>query len=75
MSRVLTNDLTVLERASLASKHDGTFRPGHGEYAAARRMLKRGYLKYAGVSVMWPYVTFVITDAGLKHLSRENESA
>jgi hypothetical protein len=69
MSTTAKNQLDVLEAAALEAKRGGTYRPLRGQYTAARRLERRGYLKEAGTSAMWPHYLFVITAAGERVLA------
>lgn len=58
----------LLAKALWASTRGDSIRPLHGQYAAAKRLCKQGYLVEAGVAVMWPYVLFALTPAGRSKL-------
>lgn len=69
MSRTERNQLDVLRGAAREAERGGTYRPLHGQFTAARKLKRQGYLKEAGTSAMWPHYLFVITDAGLRVLA------
>lgn len=60
-------DIEVLRRA--ATSRTDTFRPWRGAFGRSSRLCREGYLKNAGSSVMPPYVTYVITDAGRRAIA------
>lgn len=64
ISRAAKTEEEVLRRARAASECGDTIRPLHGEMAAVRRLLKRGLLVEAGVSVMWPHKLFALSKQG-----------
>jgi hypothetical protein len=67
MSKIDKNRETereLLSRALFASIKGDAIRPLRGQYAAAKRLWKQGYLTDAGVDVMWPHVLFALTPAG-----------
>lgn len=68
-----------LDRALLwaAKDADGngqqTVRPWRGTAERAKRLCKKGFLKKAGITAMWPHVCYVLTDAGFEELQVATE--
>ena len=74
MTQAIDNEMDILHRAKFEGERGGTYKPSRGQNAAARRLVKRGLIREAGISVTWPHKVYVITDAGLSALSQRRKT-
>jgi DNA-binding PadR family transcriptional regulator len=61
-------DRAILESVA-ANEYRGAWRPWHGQYARAKRLVRNGLLKEAGTSAMPPHVLYVLTEKGHEELA------